>query len=229
MATRILWIDDDLVTAQDVQPSLAREGFYVDHALPGRSAIRQVLIDQPDLVILGIGIQEEAWQFCRRLLSFVDQPVLLLLASDDRLDRVRGLDLGADDCMVKPILPVELAARMRALLRREVLQRFRQQHFFVDGDLVVDLTRQEVRRHDEPVALTSTEFRMLWSLVGCEGEVLSHERLILEVWGPEQAERRAAVKQYIHRLRQKLEPDPDHPQRIVTRWGKGYMLKRLAE
>jgi len=132
--------------------------------------------------------------------------------------------------MFKPILPAELVARMRALLRREKLQVSRQQQsFFVDGDLVVDLTRQEVRRDDEPVALTSTELRLLCCLVGWEGEVLSHERLMREVWGPEQMGRHAAVKQYIHRLRQKLEPDPTHPQRIVTRWGEGYLFKRLAD
>jgi two-component system KDP operon response regulator KdpE len=130
--------------------------------------------------------------------------------------------------MCKPILSAELAARLRALVRREVPQVFRQrQSFFVDGDLLVDLTRQEVRRHDEPVALTSTEFHLLSCLVKCEGEVLSYERLMREVWGPEQAGRRAAVKQYIYHLRQKLEPDPAHPQRIVTRWGEGYMLRRL--
>jgi len=226
----ILLIDNDVEAIKEMQPALAREGYRVDHALPGRAAIRQVLIDEPDLVILGVTAREDGWRFCRRLLAFLDSPALLLLTTEDRLDRVKALDLGADDCMVQPVLIAELVARVRALLRREVSRGFRsRQSFFVDDDLVVDLTRREVRLNDEPLRLTSIEFKILSCLVRYAGEVVPYDRLLTQAWGPHQKGSRDSVKQYIHHLRQKLEPDPHQPRRIVTHWGEGYMLKRIAE
>jgi DNA-binding response OmpR family regulator len=229
MAVNILLIDDDLLTAQDVQPALAREGFHVRHVLPGRAALRQVLIEEPDLVVLGVVAHDDGWRFCRRLLVFLDQPLLLLLSTGDPLDRARALDMGADDCMIKPPEMVEFLARVRALLRREVPESLRaRQSFFVDGDLMIDLTRHEVRVHDEPVRLTPNEFRILTCLVQHEGEVLAHDHLRTEVWGPGYDGSRDAIKQYIHHLRLKLEPNPNQPRRIVTRWGVGYMLTRIG-
>jgi two-component system KDP operon response regulator KdpE len=228
VAVRILLIDDDVGAIKAIQPGLAWEGYVVDHALPGRNAIRQILVDKPDLVILGIDTRDAQWRFCRRLLTFLDAPLLLLLDSEERMDRARGLDLGADGCMFKPVLVPELLAQVRALLRVEMPPALRRQRsFFVDGDLVVDLTRHEVRRNDEPVALTPTEFRLLSCLVRHAGQLISHQRLCQEVWGPGQWDRQGSIKQYIHHLRKKLEPDPEHPQRIVTRWGEGYTLHRL--
>ena len=103
----------------------------------------------------------------------------------------------------------------------------RQRSFFVDGDLVVDRTRREVRLNDEPVALTPLEFRLLTCLVRHEGEVLPQERLLSLVWGPECEDPSGTLKQYIHHLRQKLEMDPSRPRRVVTRWGEGHMFQRL--
>lgn len=229
MAPTVLLIDDDLPTVQRLQPALAEAGYQVDHALPGMLAVRRILVEQPDLVILGISQHDLDWHFCRRLLTFLDQPLLLLLASGRPRDQARGLNLGADDCMVKPVRQVELVARVRSLLRRDVYGALRSQRdFFVDGELVVDLTRQEVRLHDQPVALTPTEFRLLACLVRHVGQVVPHEELMADVWGPNPVDRRHALKGYIHTLRQKLRDDPGRPQRILTRWGQGYMLQPLA-
>jgi two-component system KDP operon response regulator KdpE len=226
---KVLLVDEDIGTARYVQPVLVQEGYQVDHVLPGRDAIRQLLVEEPDLVILGVGAEEGAWQFCRQLLTFVEQPVLLLLATEDRLDRVKGLDLGADDCMIKPPPLVELIARMRALLRRGTPRaRSRQRSFYRDGELMVDFARREVKLGGRPVALTPTEFRLLLCLVQNPDEVLSHEQLLARVWGPDCVESRNILKQHIHNLRQKLEPDPRRPQRIVSRWGEGYLFKRIA-
>ncbi|MCL7454602.1 MAG: response regulator transcription factor [Anaerolineae bacterium] len=202
----------------------------MDHVIPGLDAIRTMLAGQPDLVILGMRPQEASWQFCCQLLTFLDRPLLLLLAGNDGLDRVRGLELGADDCMGKPLLTVELIARVRALLRRTADQeQLSGRSFFVDRDLIVDLARREVRVNDIPVRLTATEFRFLRCFVTHAGEVLSHERLALHVWGSEQGSPRDSIKLYIHQLRQKLEPDPSHPRRIVTRRGEGYLFRRLLD
>ena len=229
MAVRILLIDQDLPSVHEVQSTLAQAGYHVEHALPGRNAVRQVVLDEPNLVILAIEADEAGWQFCRRLLSFLDAPMLLLVSSADRLDRATGLNMGAAACLLKPVIMAELQAQVQALLRQTLSPAARRaKNFFVDGDLVVDLTRWEVKIDDEPVALTPTEFLLLACLIKHAGEVVPHERLLVEAWGSSFDTYRESLKQYIHHLRRKLEPDPAHPQRILTRWGKGYLFQRHA-
>jgi two-component system response regulator VicR len=226
----ILVIDDDLTVVKELEPAFLSEGYGVNHAFPGLDAIRRMLVEDPDLVILGVDSRDQDWQFCRRLLTFLDKPLLLLLSTKNRLDRVKGLELGADDCMIKPALTVEVIARTRALLRRSETQASRaRRSYFVDDDLVIDLTRREVWRNGEPISLTPTEFRFLCCFTRHVGEVLSHERLTMQVWGPGYAGARDAIKLYVHQLRQKLEPDPHRPQRILTRRGEGYVFRSLAD
>jgi two-component system KDP operon response regulator KdpE len=229
VAASILLIDSDRATIERVQPILELEGYEVIPATPGPEAMRHMSTGGPGLVILGMISCEEDWAFCRRLLAFLDIPLFLLLASDSELDRTRALELGADDCMIKPALMVEVVARVRALLRRNDRPMMRQERsFFVDGDLVVDLARREVRLDGEPVALTPTEFRLLSCFVRHVGEVMSHERLAMDVWGREPEATREALKRYVHHLRRKLERDPRRPRRIVTQWGEGYLFQATA-
>jgi DNA-binding response OmpR family regulator len=229
VTAKVLLVDGDPKTVHDIQPVLAQEGYQVDHASPGRDTIRRVLVDEPDLVILGVGEEEGAWRFCRQLLAIVDQPVFLLLAAGSRQDRVRGLDLGADDCMIKPPSLVELIARVRALLRRSTMDfRPRPRSYFMDGDLTVDFARREVRMDGRPLTLTPTEFRLLSYFIRHVGEVLSHEQLLTQVWGPDYAGSRDIVKQHVYHLRQKVESDPHHPRRILSRWSEGYLFQRIA-
>ena len=225
----ILLIDDDLAAVQVAQPLLLHEGYQVVHALPGPLALRKALLEEPDLVILGIRPHDREWQFFRRLVSVLDSPLFLLVSNASEQDRVKGLDWGADDCMAKPVSPIELAARVRVLLRRDnssVSRRTRS--YFVDGDLTVDLTRRLAQRDNEPLALTSIEFRILSCLVRSVEHVVPYDRLVVEVWGPAYHGSHGFVKQHIYQLRRKLEQDPGHPRRIVTRRGEGYMLRRIA-
>jgi DNA-binding response OmpR family regulator len=191
-------------------------------------AIRQVLVTEPDLVVLGMHPTERDWRFCQRLLAFMDRPLLLLLSDAEKRDRAEGLELGADDCMIQPVLGVELVARVRTLLRRGNAQPERRRRtFFVDGDLEVDLTRREVRLGGEPVRLTPTEYRLLSCMVQHEGEVLSQKQLLAQLWGTTPVRPSGVVKQYVHHLRRKLEADPRKPERIVTWRGEGYMFRRI--
>ena len=229
MTANVLFIDDDIAILKELQPAFLAEGYLLGHALPGLDAIRKMLIDQPDLVILGINSKEKDWQFCHRLLTFLDRPLLLLLSTVNKLDRVKGLELGADDCMTKPVLTVEVLARARALLRRSDSRISRSERsYFVDEDLVIDLTRREVWLNGQPIAVTPTEFRLLSCFTMHVGEVVPYERLILQVWGPDYPGARHSIKLYVHQLRQKLEPDPGQPRRIVTRRGEGYMFRALS-
>jgi two-component system KDP operon response regulator KdpE len=226
----ILLIDKDVATDRKLQPAFAREGYSLEHAVPGLDAIRTMLVEEPDLVILGLGPHEKDWEFCRRLLAFLDRPLLLLLSTANKLDRVKGLEVGADDCMIKPVLTEEVIARTRVLLRRSPYQdRRSKRSYFVDESLVIDLTRREVWLDGQPVRLTPTEFRFLSCFTEHVGQVMSHKRLVNYVWGPDVASARDSVKLYVHQLRKKLEPDRNNPQRIVTRRGEGYLFRALAD
>jgi len=228
MTARILLIDDDQSLVQSVQPVLAHLRFRVDHSAPGVDAVRKMLIDEPDLVILGID-PLEGWRFCHQLLPFLEQSSLfLLLQTDDEEDRVTGLSLGAEDCMAKPVAIGEFVARVQAILRRRAPQARKRQSFFIDGNLVVDLGHRDVRLNGEPVMLSAMEFRLLSCLVRQVDEVVSHKQLATKMWGPDhRRDPSGSLKSYIYNLRSKLEPDPKQPRRIVTHRGQGYMLQRL--
>jgi DNA-binding response OmpR family regulator len=229
VAAEILVIDRDTATIDRVKPVLEREGYGVNHAVPGPAAIRKTMSTDLRLVLLGIEPKEEDWQFCRRLLAYLEIPLILLLDGDDELDRARALELGADDCLPRAGELVELIARVHAMLRWSRSAKPRRPHsFFVDGDLVVDLTRREVRLDDEPVALTPTEFQLLAHFIRHAGEVLTVDWLARQVRGANQENGASCIKQHIYHLRQKLEPEPDRPQRLVTRWGQGYMFQAVA-
>lgn len=230
MTANILLIERDTSVDRELQPAFAREGYSLEHVVPGLEAIRTMLISEPDMVILGLGPQETDWEFCRRLLAFLDRPLLLLLSTANKLDRVKGLEFGADDCMIRPFLTEEVLARARVLLRRDAYRAERSKRsYFVDGDLVIDLTRREVWLDQQPVRLTPTEFRFLSCFATHVGQVLSHERLVNYVWGPGSSSARDAVKLYVHQLRKKLEADGKGQQRIVTRRGQGYLFRTLSD
>jgi DNA-binding response OmpR family regulator len=230
MSVHVLLIEDDRATVKDLGAAFALDGFHMDHILPGPRAMRKIVIDDPDVVILGIDSQKQSWRYLCQILAFLDKPLLLLLSASNDTDRIKGLELGADDCMIKPILTAEVVARVRALLRRGEPQASRSERsFFVDQGLVVDLSRREVWLDGQPVALTPTEFRCLFCLTRHVGEVVSHQQLATQVWGLGCSSDRAAIKQYIYQLRQKLEPAPGRPQRIVCRRGQGYVFRLLAD
>jgi two-component system KDP operon response regulator KdpE len=230
MSVRVLLIHDDPAIARDLRSAFVPEGYYLDHALPGPQTFRKIILDEPDVVILGIKPDKVGWQGCCHLLTFLDQPLLLLLCSTDTEDRVKGLALGADDCMTEPILASEVVERVRALLRRAGPQTWRPvRSYFADGDLLVDLIHREVWLDGQQVALTPTEFRLLSCFTQHVGEVMSHERLKRQVWGSDCPGDRAAIKQYVYQLRQKLERAPSHPQRILSRRGQGYLFRSLAD
>lgn len=232
MVASILILDDDPSTIQGMQPLLSQEGYCVARMCPGSLALRRVVEDPPNLVILGINDGADDWRFCHQLLPLLHVPLLLLLASDHELDRVKGLSLGAADCLSKSTFSsLELLARIGAVLRRDAGRSgYCRQTTLVDGDLVIDLARTgcEVCLAGEPVPLTPIELRILACCLQHEGQEVSPEELLEETWGPGHGRTAASLWPHIHNLRHKLEPDPDHPRRLVTRRRRGYLFQRIA-
>ena len=229
MNAKLLLVNPEGLDLAKASPVLARLGYQVHQAPPGPDALAYIVLEQPDMVILGISQNNEKdWQFLHELAPVLKQPLLLLLTSEDRMDLIRGLDLGGDACMVYPFSLLELVARIRALLRRQDASAGAQsQDLFLDGDLFIDLTRREVRLDDEPVHLSPTEYRLLVHLVQHPDQIFSCERLLAEVWGPNPEASCDAVKQLIHHLRKKIEKQPRRPRHIVTVGRQGYCLQLI--
>jgi DNA-binding response OmpR family regulator len=161
----------------------------------------------------------------QRIREFSSVPIIILTAKGDEQDRVRGLDLGADDYLVKPFSATELLARVRAVLRRaQIPSESGQTRFFTHDNLRIDFARAEVWRSEQVVSLSATEYRLLLQFAHNLGKILTSEDLLTSVWGPEYKSDKEILWVSIARLRQKLEDDPHNPRHIVTRSGLGYLM-----
>jgi DNA-binding response OmpR family regulator len=231
MNGQILLIGDDTRVLEHAGQVLGAEGYGLSRFGLGPAALRHLDECRTALVVLAGAPVERSWTFCRRLLASSGVPLLLLIVGGDEVDRVQGLELGADDCAGWPLPDAELVMRVHALLRTasQPGAARRAPGYFADGDLVVDLTRPEVWRDGEPVAVSATELRVLACFVRHMGQVVSPECLAAEVWAPVRAGTGHSVSPYIHSLRAKLEADPAHPRRILTRRGQGYLFVPLAD
>jgi len=230
MSKRILIVDDEPRYLRLLEANLRTEGYEVATAQDGMQAL-DVFSAQPiDLVLLDVMMPRlDGFGVCQRLREFSNVPIVILTARGEEQDRVRGLDLGADDYLVKPFSATELLARVRAVLRRahaptEVTGHER---FFVHGDLKIDFARAEVWRGEDPISLSATEYRLLLQFTHHVGKILTSEDLLTSVWGAEYKNDKEILWVSIARLRQKLEEDAHAPHHIVTRSGLGYLMPPL--
>ena len=179
----------------------------------------------PDLILLDIMLPDrDGFQVCREVRRSSDVPIIMVSARDGEMDKVRGLEMGADDYVTKPFSHLELLARVRAVLRRYESQLPAVGEVFDSGDLRIDYASRQVTLRGQPVRLTPTEYLLLFHLTRSAGRVLSHRTLLAKVWGREYADEMEYLKVYVRRLRQKLEGDPDTVGRIVSERGVGYMF-----
>ncbi|CAA9232865.1 MAG: Two-component transcriptional response regulator, winged helix family [uncultured Chloroflexia bacterium] len=198
-------------------------GAQVMVAVGGAEALQSFVTEPPDLVILDISIPPpDGFEVCRRIREGSRVPILMLTVRDATLDKVRALDLGADDYLTKPFDHLELLARLRSLMRRANSVSRASVPELTIGDLTLDLTRHAVLIRGEAVHLTSTEYRVLEELVRHAGIVLTHQVLLDRVWGPGYQADAHYLKVFVRRLRQKLGDDAEHPRYIQTEWGIGY-------
>jgi DNA-binding response OmpR family regulator len=223
---KILVVDDepDVVESVRIGFTLHWRDIDVLGAGTGEAALDAVERGQPDIVLLDIGLPDmDGFEVLRRVREFSDVPVVMLTARDDSMDKVKGLELGADDYVTKPFNHLELMARVRAVLRRLSMPTpTSRAPSFRWLDLEVDYARQQARLADRPLELTPTEYKLLYHLVRNQGHVLQHGTLLAKVWGREYVDEVDYLRVYVRRLRDKLGDDPNSPRYIRTERGLGY-------
>lgn len=225
-ASRVLLIDDDPLTRDVASGALTRAGYEVSEAPDGRAGLRKLYAHAPDLVILDVEMPElDGWTTLERLRDVCEVPVIMLTARAGELERVRGLQAGADDYVVKPFGAQELIARVHALLRRSG-QGAKQREMYADERVSVDFAAREVICDGHQVRLTPLEFRLLATFIAHPNQVLSREQLLEMVWGDAYAVSLGQVKLYVGYLRRKLTPQTPNAAPIETVRGFGYRYRR---
>ncbi|GAX88885.1 response regulator transcription factor [Effusibacillus lacus] len=226
MATRVLVVDDEESIVKLVEYNLSQAGFEVLTADNGLSAIETVRSQRPELIILDLMLPGMGgMDVCQRLRrEGVTTPIIMLTAKDDEVDRILGLEMGADDYVTKPFSPRELVARVKAVLRRASDEPGNVDGVFHCGDITIDVNKYEVTIRGERVDLTPREFELLYYLAKNMGRVLSRDHLLDKVWGYEFAGDTRIVDVHISHLRDKLEKEPKNPEYIKTVRGVGYKL-----
>ncbi len=227
--TRILVIDDepDVRSAIGLTITLQEPGWEVLTAPSGEEGLGLLETAHPDAVLLDLQMPDaDGYEVLRQIRLFSDVPVVILTVRNDELDKVRGLQLGADDYVVKPFGHLELLARIRSVLRRASGHVAADDPAFALGDLRIDWAAHRVAVRGREVRLTSTEFRLLELLARNAGRVVENDVLLARVWGPDSGGDTDYLKVYVHRLRAKLETDPASPRYLRTERGVGYWMPR---
>jgi DNA-binding response OmpR family regulator len=226
----ILVVDDEASVVEVISLYLKREGFNVRTARDGREALDAIQQNPPALVVLDLMLPKVAgMEIMRRLRDdpTTNTPVIMLTARSQETDRIYGLEMGADDYMVKPFSPAELVARVKAVLRRSkggtaLQQEGRPLNY---TGLSIDPLSRSVLVNEKEVELTATEFNLLWFMASHPRQVFSRDRLLENVWGFSEYVDPSTVTVHIRRLREKIEDDPGEPQRLLTVWGVGYKFE----
>jgi DNA-binding response OmpR family regulator len=225
MSTSILVVDDEPRYIRLLEANLRTEGYQIITAQNGKEAVETFSANPVDLILLDVLMpQMDGFTVCQRIRQYSNVPIIILTSKGEEQDRVRGLDVGADDYLVKPFSVMELLARVRAVLRRAHVSETGQDRHFTHTNLRIDLACAEVWRDEHPVFLSATEYRLLLQFAHNVGKVLTAEELLGSVWGPEYRSDKEILWVTIARLRQKVEDDPHNPKHIVTRSGLGYLM-----
>jgi two-component system KDP operon response regulator KdpE len=220
----ILVVDDEPRMIRFIRMNLELEGYRVTEATNGLEALDRVREDLPDLVVMDVQMPEmDGFEALKHIRQVSTVPVIMLTVKADEEDKVRGLELGADDYVTKPFSPRELSSRIKALLRRLEMPSLPVKTVTqIDDRLTVDFDRHQVVVDGKPVKLRPTEYRLLYHLISNAGWVMSHETLMSKVWGHEYRNESHLLRLYITYLRKKIEADPANPQYILTERGVGY-------
>ncbi len=221
---KVLVVDDEERMVRFIRLNLEHDGFQVVDAFNGKQALEKLRDETPDLVLLDVMMPDlDGFEVLKMIREVSNVPAIMLTARGEEDDRVRGLELGADDYITKPFSPREMVSRVKAVLRRtEAAGGTMHGLIEVDDRLKIDFDRREIWLEGKLVKLRPTEYRLLYHLVQNAGWVLTHDQLLTRVWGYEYRDEPHYVRLYINYLRQKLEKDPANPQYILTERGVGY-------
>jgi len=224
MEEKILIIEDEEDLVKGLKLNLADEGYKVDWASNGEEGLRKAMEETPDLIILDIMLpKKNGLDVCRELRQkHVTIPIIMLTAKGEEIDKVVGLEIGADDYMTKPFSIRELLARIKAHLRREKREAKTIPEVYCFGDVEIDFTHFKVKHKDKQLDLTSLEVEILKYFIAHQGEVITREVLLDKIWGYDIYPTTRTIDNHILKLRKKIETDPSHPKYILSIYGEGY-------
>jgi two-component system KDP operon response regulator KdpE len=220
---RILLVDDEIAIQRAVGPLLQTHGYEVEMASAGRAALQLAVAHAPDLIVLDLGLPDlDGTEVCRRIRETSKVPIIILSARGGEADKVRALDLGADDFVTKPFGPEELLARIRVALRRVLADVDGEKGHLRAGDLTIDYDRRRVVRGADEIRLTPKEFELLSLLARHHDRVLTHRAILKAVWGPNAINQPEHLWALVAQLRNKIEPDPASPKYLLSEPWVGY-------
>jgi two-component system, OmpR family, response regulator VicR len=222
----ILVVDDEKTLVKALSFNLEKEGYRVEKAYDGEEALQKAFDLKPDIIVLDLMLPEiDGFEVCRRIRKKLETPIIMLTARTDDIDKVLGLELGADDYLTKPFNSRELVARIKAILRRSAFREEEAKKLLQIGRLQIDLLQHRVRIEDKDINLTTKEFALLSFLAANAGNVYSREQLLEQIWGYDYYGDVRTVDVHIRHLREKIEKDPGNPELILTIWGTGYKIR----
>ena len=225
MAGRVLVVDDEKMIVKGLKFSLMQDYSEVDCAYDGEEALEYVRNNKYDIILLDIMLPKlDGLSVCQQIREFSNVPIIMLTAKGDDMDKILGLDYGADDYITKPFNILEVKARMKAILRRNssITQKEQKSNVIKAGDMKIDCDSRSLYIAGREINLTSREFDILELLVKNPGKVYSRDNLLKKVWGEEYPGDARTVDVHVRRLREKIESNPSEPKYVHTRWGVGY-------
>ena len=228
MSRRVLVVDDEKLIVKGVRFSLEQDGMEVDCAYDGEEALEKIKSNEYDIVLLDVMLPKiDGFEVCQQVREFSDVPILMLTAKGDDMDKIVGLEYGADDYITKPFNILEVKARIKAITRRtgKSLQQKKADTLIKASDMTLDTDSKRLHIKDQEINLTSKEFDVLELLVKNPDKVYSREKLLQLVWGSQYPGDVRTVDVHIRRLREKIEANPSEPKYVHTKWGVGYYFK----
>ena len=230
MAKKVLVVDDEKLIVKGIRFSLEQDGMEVDCAYDGQEALDKAMATPYDMRLLDVMLPKmDGFEVCQRIREFSNMPIVMLTAKGDDMDKILGLEYGADDYITKPFNILEVKARIKAIMRRTTPQVVKEQKIteIKSGDFTINTENRRLFILDQEINVTSKEFDMLLLLVTNPGKVYSRDELLRAIWGEDYPGDARTVDVHIRRLREKIEPNASEPKYVHTKWGVGYYYQQV--
>ena len=230
MAKKVLVVDDEKLIVKGIRFSLEQDGMEVDCAYDGQEALDKAMATPYDMILLDVMLPKmDGFEVCQRIREFSNMPIVMLTAKGDDMDKILGLEYGADDYITKPFNILEVKARIKAIMRRTTPQVVKEQKIteIKSGDFTINTENRRLFILDREINVTSKEFDMLLLLVTNPGKVYSRDELLRAIWGEDYPGDARTVDVHIRRLREKIEPNASEPKYVHTKWGVGYYYQQV--